>query len=62
MVIIPAGITGIRINIIKHRNESSLSEQVRDFVANGELGIALIDRVWIGNFAENEGFTSPFFS
>ena len=46
--------TGIKINIIKHPYENSLSEQVRDFVANGDLDIALIDLVWIGNFAENE--------
>jgi multiple sugar transport system substrate-binding protein len=46
--------TGIKINIIKHPYENALSEQVRDFVANGDLDIALIDLVWIGNFAENE--------
>lgn len=46
--------TGIKVNIIKHPYENSLSEQVRDFVANGDLDIALIDLVWIGNFAENE--------
>nr|MBM1004302.1 extracellular solute-binding protein [Desulfofustis sp. PB-SRB1] len=45
--------TGIEINIIKHPYENALSEQVRDFVANGDLDIALIDLVWIGNFAEN---------
>jgi multiple sugar transport system substrate-binding protein len=56
--------TGIKINIIKHPYENSLSEQVRDFVADGDLDIALIDLVWIGNFAENgwivpiEKFTS----
>ena len=47
-------ITGIDINIIKHPYENALSEQVRDFVAGGDLDIALIDLVWIGNFAENE--------
>ena len=46
--------TGIDINIIKHPYENALSEQVRDFVAGGDLDIALIDLVWIGNFAENE--------
>ncbi len=46
--------TGIKVNIIKHPYENSLSEQVRDFVAQGDLDIALIDLVWIGNFAENE--------
>jgi len=46
--------TGIEINIIKHPYENALGEQVRDFVAGGDLDIALIDLVWIGNFAENE--------
>ncbi len=46
--------TGIEVNIIKHPYENALGEQVRDFVANGDLDIALIDLVWIGNFAENE--------
>ncbi len=46
--------TGIKINIIDHPYENSLGEQVRDFVAQGDLDIALIDLVWIGNFAENE--------
>ncbi|MEM7489487.1 MAG: sugar ABC transporter substrate-binding protein [Pseudomonadota bacterium] len=46
--------TGISVNIIKHPYENALGEQVRDFVANGDLDIALIDLVWIGNFAENE--------
>ncbi|MFK8080068.1 MAG: ABC transporter substrate-binding protein [Granulosicoccus sp.] len=46
--------TGIDINIIKHPYENALGEQVRDFVAGGDLDIALIDLVWIGNFAEND--------
>ncbi|MEN8676767.1 MAG: extracellular solute-binding protein, partial [Alteriqipengyuania sp.] len=46
--------TGIKINIIKHPYENALGEQVRDFVAGGDLDIALIDLVWMGNFAENE--------
>ena len=46
--------TGININIIKHPYENALGEQVRDFVAGGDLDIALIDLVWIGNFAEND--------
>lgn len=46
--------TGIKINIIKHPYENALGEQVRDFVAGGDLDIALIDLVWIGNFAEND--------
>ena len=48
------GETGIKVNIIKHPYENALGEQVRDFVANGDLDIALIDLVWIGNFAEND--------
>ena len=47
-------ITGIKLNIVKHPYENALSEQVRDFVANGDFDIALIDLVWIGNFAEND--------
>ncbi|MEO4041868.1 sugar ABC transporter substrate-binding protein [Hoeflea sp. CAU 1731] len=56
--------TGIKVNVIKHPYENALGEQVRDFVAGGDLDIALIDLVWIGNFAENdwilpiENFTS----
>ncbi len=46
--------TGIKVNIIWHPYENALSEQVRDFVAGGDLDIALIDLVWIGNFAENQ--------
>lgn len=46
--------TGIKINIVKHPYENALGEQVRDFVANGDFDIALIDLVWIGNFAEND--------
>ncbi len=46
--------TGITVNIIKHPYENALGEQVRDFVAGGDLDIALIDLVWIGNFAEND--------
>lgn len=45
--------TGIKINITDLPYENALGEQVRDFVANGDLDIALIDLVWIGNFAEN---------
>ncbi len=56
--------TGIKVNIVKHPYENALGEQVRDFVAGGDFDIALIDLVWIGNFAENgwivpiEKFTS----
>lgn len=46
--------TGIKVNVIKHPYENALGEQVRDFVAGGDLDIALIDLVWIGNFAEND--------
>jgi len=46
--------TGIKVNIIKHPYENALGEQVRDFVAGGDLDVALIDLVWIGSFAENE--------
>jgi len=46
--------TGIKVNIIKHPYENALGEQVRDFVAGGDFDIALIDLVWIGNFAEND--------
>ena len=45
--------TGINVNIIKHPYENALGEQVRDFVAQGDLDVALVDLVWIGNFAEN---------
>ena len=50
--------TGIKINIVKHPYENALGEQVRDFVAGGDFDIALIDLVWIGNFAEN-GWVVP---
>ena len=50
--------TGIKVNIIKHPYENALGEQVRDFVAGGDLDVALIDLVWIGNFAEN-GWIEP---
>ena len=38
--------------------ENALGEQVRDFVAGGDIDVALIDLVWIGNFAEN-GWVVP---
>ena len=56
--------TGITINVTTVPYENALGEQVRDFVAGGDIDIALIDLVWIGNFAENgwiepiENFTS----
>ncbi|MGB8812171.1 MAG: sugar ABC transporter substrate-binding protein [Paracoccaceae bacterium] len=45
--------TGIKINQTTVPYENALGEQVRDFVAGGEIDVALIDLVWIGNFAEN---------
>ncbi|WMS43046.1 sugar ABC transporter substrate-binding protein [Acuticoccus sp. MNP-M23] len=50
--------TGIEVNLIKLPYENALGEQVRDFVAGGDLDVALIDLVWIGNFAEN-GWIAP---
>jgi multiple sugar transport system substrate-binding protein len=50
--------TGIKINYTTVPYENALGEQVRDFVAGGDLDIALIDLVWIGNFAEN-GWIEP---
>ena len=46
--------TGIELNITDLPYENALGEQVRDFVAQGDLDIALIDLVWIGNFAQND--------
>jgi multiple sugar transport system substrate-binding protein len=45
--------TGIKVNFTTVPYENALGEQVRDFVAGGDLDVALIDLVWIGNFAEN---------
>lgn len=56
--------TGIKINQTTVPYENALGEQVRDFAAGGDIDIALVDLVWIGNFAENgwlvpiEKFTS----
>jgi multiple sugar transport system substrate-binding protein len=56
--------TGIKMNITTVPYENALGEQVRDFVAGGDIDIALVDLVWLGNFAENgwivpvETFTS----
>lgn len=50
--------TGIKINITTVPYENALGEQVRDFAAGGDIDIALIDLVWIGNFAEN-GWIEP---
>ena len=45
--------TGIKIATTTVPYENALGEQVRDFVAGGDIDVALIDLVWIGNFAEN---------
>jgi multiple sugar transport system substrate-binding protein len=50
--------TGIKMNITTMPYENALGEQVRDFVAGGDLDLALIDLVWIGNIAEN-GWVVP---
>ena len=51
-------LTGITVNTTTVPYENALGEQVRDFVAQGDLDLALIDLVWIGNFAEN-GWIEP---
>ncbi len=45
--------TGITMNVTTVPYENALGEQVRDFVTGGEIDIALVDLVWIGNFAQN---------
>ncbi len=50
--------TGIKVNATTVPYENALGEQVRDFVAGGDIDVALIDLVWIGNFAEN-GWIEP---
>jgi multiple sugar transport system substrate-binding protein len=50
--------TGIKVNITEQPYENTLGEEVRDFVAGGDLDVALIDLVWIGNFVEN-GWVVP---
>ncbi len=50
--------TGITMNITTVPYENALGEQVRDFVAGGDIDIALVDLVWLGNFAEN-GWIEP---
>jgi len=50
--------TGIKISHTTVPYENALGEQVRDFVAGGDIDIALIDLVWIGDFAEN-GWGEP---
>ncbi|MDT8855485.1 sugar ABC transporter substrate-binding protein [Paracoccaceae bacterium Fryx2] len=50
--------TGIKVNHTTVPYENALGEQVRDFVAGGDIDVALIDLVWLGNFAEN-GWVVP---
>ncbi|GGG37473.1 ABC transporter substrate-binding protein [Chelatococcus composti] len=56
--------TGIKVNYEIVPYESSREKQVLNFSSNGDLTIALVDLVWIGEFAENgwivpiEKFTS----
>ena len=50
--------TGITVSTTTVPYENALGEQVRDFVTGGEIDIALIDLVWMGNFAEN-GWVVP---
>lgn len=46
--------TGTEVDIVEHPHENALGEQARDVVSGGDLDVALIDAVWMGNFAENE--------
>jgi len=46
--------TGIKIKYEVVPYESTLEKQVRDFSANGDLSIALVDLVWIGTFADSD--------
>ncbi|KAA0971141.1 sugar ABC transporter substrate-binding protein [Aureimonas fodinaquatilis] len=56
--------TGIKVNYEIVPYENSRERQVLNFTSNGDLTIALVDLVWIGEFAENgwivpvENFTS----
>jgi multiple sugar transport system substrate-binding protein len=45
--------TGITVNYEIVPYENSRERQVLDFTSGGELTIALVDLVWIGEFAEN---------
>ena len=45
--------TGIKVNYEILPYENSRERQVLDFTSGGELDIALVDLVWIGEFAEN---------
>jgi multiple sugar transport system substrate-binding protein len=46
--------TGIKVKYEVVPYESTLEKQVRDFSANGDLSIALVDLVWIGTFADSD--------
>jgi multiple sugar transport system substrate-binding protein len=45
--------TGIKVNYEIAPYENSREKQVLNFTAKGELTMALVDLVWIGEFAEN---------
>jgi multiple sugar transport system substrate-binding protein len=46
--------TGIKVKYEVVPYESTLEKEVRDFSANGDLSIALVDLVWIGTFADSD--------
>ncbi len=56
--------TGIEINLRFYEYESALALQIRDFVSNRDIDVALVDLVWLGTFSEGrwlvpiENFTS----
>ena len=50
--------TGIKVNYEIVPYENSREQQVLDFSSGGNLTIALVDLVWIGEFAEN-GWIEP---
>ena len=45
--------TGIKVNYEIVPYENTREKQVLNFTSNGDLTIALVDLVWIGEFAEN---------
>lgn len=45
--------TGIKVNYEIVPYENAREKQVLDFTSNGDLTFALVDLVWIGEFAEN---------
>jgi len=50
--------TGIKVNYEIVPYENSRERQVLDFTSGGDLTVALVDLVWIGEFAEN-GWIEP---